>query len=228
MKCKTVFENLDFYLDDELEPAVQERIRHHLSECRKCKNLVFRERELREALRHLPYPAPDPEFADQVFSRAIGKAKRQSRSYSQWIRLAASILLVVAIGYITKANWRSSQINMTQVSVQMNLKEEIRLVFNSKENLDEVTFSLEIPNNIELAGYGDKREILWQGDLVKGTNLLVLPVIVRDSEGGLIVAGIRHGQNRRQFNLQLIVRQSGDGVQPLENVNIHKMSVMPI
>jgi hypothetical protein len=136
--------------------------------------------------------------------------------------------VVVAIGYLLKVNWQTSRIDVTQVSVAMNVEEEIRLVFNSKENLDSVTFSLEMPNNIELAGYGNKREIIWQGDLSKGSNLLVLPVIARDLEGGLVVASIRHGQNKRQFNLQLTVDQSAADDKSVEKINIHKMSLISI
>jgi hypothetical protein len=110
----------------------------------------------------------------------------------------------------------------------MNVKEDIRLVFHSNEDLTGVTFSLEMPKNIELAGYGGKRQIVWQGALAKGNNLLVLPVIARDSIGGSLVAGLRHGQKNRQFNLLLTVDQSINNEASADKIGANKMSVIPL
>lgn len=226
MNCKTVIKNLDDYMDGELRAATRDRLLRHLTVCPNCEDLVARELLLRRALKELPAPAPDSEFVDRVFSRAVCKAKRRPHYYSGWMKLAASILLVVALGYLSNATLRFSRTDAAHAIVAMNVKEEIRLVFHSNEDISNVTFSIEMPENVELAGYGGKRQLVWQGALTKGSNLLVLPVIARGPDGGSLVAGIRHGQKNRQFNLQLTVNQSSD--MPVDRVGTHRMSVLPI
>ena len=82
-------------------------------------------------------------------------------------------------------------------------------VFYSAENLRGVTFTLELPSGVELVGYEEQRKIFWQGALNQGNNLLVLPVIVRNRDGGSLIARVRHGKRIKKFGLFLNVQQPG-------------------
>jgi len=65
----------------------------------------------------------------------------------------------------------------------------------------------EPPEGVELVGFENQREIVWQTDLVRGKNLLVLPIIARNREGGSLIAEIRHGNQNKQFGLRIKVVQ---------------------
>jgi hypothetical protein len=58
-----------------------------------------------------------------------------------------------------------------------------------------------------LVGFGNQRKVIWRGDLEKGRNLLVLPVIARNLKGGVLTASIHHADERKQFKLRLNVRK---------------------
>jgi hypothetical protein len=78
-------------------------------------------------------------------------------------------------------------------------------VFNSGQALKNVTLRLNMPQGVELAGFEEQREVVWQTNLVQGENMLVLPVIVRNREGGSLISEIRHGSQSKQFELHIKV-----------------------
>jgi len=206
MDCRTAANCIEDYLDDMLDGAALGRFQEHVESCPDCRNRLARERVLRDALKVLPIPAPAPEFAALAFERAASAQTRRPRiNTSVFMRLAASILVMITLGFLFRDAWRPDRREWSEAFVTLNRPEEIRLVFHSKQDLDGVTLRLEPPEGVELVGFDNQREIVWQTDLIRGENLLVLPVIVRNWEGGSLIAEIRHGNQNKQFGLRIKV-----------------------
>jgi hypothetical protein len=205
--CQTVNDYIEDYLDGIIDDATQVGFQKHVEACLACQGRLARERVFRDALKSIPVPAPDPDFAACVFERAAAAYIRRPRINTSLMRLAASILVIIALGFIFKDTWRPNQPEWSEAFVRLNQPEEIRLVFYSKQDLDNITLRLEPPEGIELVGFENQREIVWQTDLVRGENLLVLPVIVRNREGGSLLAELRRGNQSKQFDLRIKVRQ---------------------
>lgn len=207
MNCQTAINYLEDYLDGFLDETSRERIQGHLERCSDCRDRLVREQELRSALKALPVPALDPDFAARAFKHAATRRARRRIDFSAMIKVAASILIIIALGVVFKGAWGPGQPQWPEVSVAMNEPEEIQLVFYSAESVRDVIFTLELPAGIELVGFENKRELVWKGALEQGSNLLVLPVIVRNRNGGSLIAKIRHGKRKKQFGLLLKVQE---------------------
>lgn len=217
MDCQTTQKFIEDYLDDLLEDASRDRFQQHVAQCQKCRQHLAKEQELRNALTNLPEPALDPDFEARAFRRAAEAHTRRrridsNRIDSKWIdpsmliRIAASIVLVIALGFMFKDAWAPDQPELPKAFVRLNRPEKIQLVFYSEKSLENVTFSLKPQAGIELVGFENRREITWQTDLKQGENLLELPVIARSRQGGTVFAKIYHGSQNKQFGLRLQVR----------------------
>lgn len=209
MNCLTAINYLEDYLDGLLDDASRDSVQGHLEKCPDCRNRLAREQDLRQALKALPVPAPDPDFASRVLKHAAARKYHRRIYPSAMMRVAACILIFIALGFVFKGVLGPGQPKGPEVSVVMNEPEEVRLVFYSAENLRGVTFTLELPSGVELVGYEEQRKIFWQGALNQGNNLLVLPVIVRNRDGGSLIARVRHGKRIKKFGLFLNVQQPG-------------------
>jgi hypothetical protein len=208
MDCRTVKDYIEDYLDGMLDDANRKEFMEHAKACPDCRNRLAHERAFRHALRSMPAPAPDPHFATRAFARAAAAHNRRRRINTSIImRMAASILVIFALGFMFRNTWWPSQPEWPKAFVRLNQPGEIRLVFYSKEDLGNIAFRLEPSEGVELVGFEDQREIVWQTNLVRGKNLLVLPVIARNREGGSLIAEIRHGSQNKQFGLRIKVLQ---------------------
>jgi len=86
--------------------------------------------------------------------------------------------------------------------------ESVRLMFNADRPLSGATLSLSLPENVEIVGYGERRELTWQADLGAGGNLLRLPLIAHGPAGGELVARLTLGASSRTFRLKIKVRNA--------------------
>jgi hypothetical protein len=209
MNCKTVIANLDNYLDGYLDDSSQESFQIHLDECQACRTEVFRAKSQIASLKTLPVPPMDPGFQMRAFRQARKKSYAHKMRYPAWIAVAAVLILFVSIGVDFQNNWFADQSQINVVEIEIDNTKDVRLVFNSNESLKNVSFALELPDGIELVGFGNQRKVIWRGDLEKGRNLLVLPVIARNQDGGVLIASIHHADERKQFKLRLNVRKMG-------------------
>ena len=55
-----------------------------------------------------------------------------------------------------------------------------------------------------LDGFDDERQIDWQADLERGSNLLSLPVVARSAGKGRLVAVIEHEGRTRRVAIDLL------------------------
>jgi hypothetical protein len=95
------------------------------------------------------------------------------------------------------------------VALTLERPETVRLMFNSATPLKAVTVSLALPENVELVGYGDRRELSWQTDLREGGNLLQLPLIAHGTTKGELVAHLSHGESGKTFRLKIEIDNAG-------------------
>ena len=227
MNCQKAIQFLEDYLDNVLDDETRDGFQAHLETCPACRNRLERAQALKEALRTLSTPGPDPDFSTRVFARAsAARSRRGASGMSIAVRIAASILVVVALGYILKMNWRPGQADMPEAFLSLNRQEEISLVFYSEKSLNDVTLSLEPPAGVDVVGFEDRRAIVWQVDLKQGENLLVLPVIAHDRQGGSLVATIRHGSRDKQFRLRLNVTPPETRGEDAENLETRTMPAL--
>src|SRR3989441_1487311 len=149
-----------------------------------------------------------PGFIDQALSRVTRPAAGGARA--KWrpivgMGLAASLVLGVALGVFLATR----QDPVQAVVLTIDRPETVRLMFNSAKPLKAATVSLALPENVELVGYGRRRELSWQTDLREGGNLMQLPLIVRAATKQDLIASLSHGGNSKMFRLKIAVDNTG-------------------
>jgi hypothetical protein len=204
MECRDLALRLDDSLDGRLDALQRKSVQEHLGRCPDCRQLHEHAVAVRDAVRKLSPPAPHPGFMDQALSRATRTAASAAwprRRAVLGMALAASLVLGVAVGAFLTARPDPVQ----TVALTIDRPETVRLMFNSAKPLKAATLSLALPENVELVGYGDRRELSWQTDLREGGNLMQLPLIVRGATKQELVASLSHGGSSKTFRLKIEV-----------------------
>src|SRR5512141_166383 len=108
MDCKTAFNLLEPYLDNELDRADARELEAHVDGCAECAATLARLGDLRQALRDqtLRHAAP-PELRERIRAATIGAGSANAasplprpvrRAMPQWTRLAAACVLAFGAG----------------------------------------------------------------------------------------------------------------------------------
>ncbi len=207
MDCDEFALRLDDSLDGRLHALGRKSLQEHMERCADCRNRHAHAVAVLEAVRKLAPPAPHPGFIDQALLRAT---RPVAAPHSKWrpvlgMALAASLVLGVALGVFLAT--RSDPVQ--SVALTIDRPETVRLMFNSAKPLKAATLSLALPENVELVGYGGRRELSWQTDLREGGNLMQLPLVVRGATKDELVASLSHGGSSKTFRLKIEVDDAG-------------------
>src|SRR5947208_13583531 len=208
MECSDFALRLDDLLDGRLHALGRKAIEEHLERCPDCRQRYEHAVAVLEAVRKLSPPAVHPGFIDQALSRATRPAAGASRTKSRPVlgmALAASLVLGVALGVFLATR----QDPVQAVVLTIDRPETVRLMFNSAKPLKAATVSLALPENVELVGYGRRRELSWQTDLREGGNLMQLPLIVRAATKQDLIASLSHGGSSKTFRLKIEIDNAG-------------------
>ncbi len=205
MECRDFAQQLDDLLNGGLDALQRKAIQEHLGSCPDCRRRHEHAVAVRQAVHELSPPALHPGFIDQALSRAtrVGGARPGWRPMLG-MALAASLVLGVAVGVFF-----ATQPTVQTVALTIDRPETVRLMFNSVKPLKAATLSLALPENVELVGYGDRRELSWQTDLREGGNLMQLPLVVRGATKEELVASLSHGGSSKTFRLKIEVDNVG-------------------
>jgi hypothetical protein len=209
MDCSEFAQRLDDLLDGRLHALGRKSIEEHLSRCPDCRKRLEHAATVLDGVRKLTPPAPHPGFIDQALSRAT----RPAAARSKWrpvlgMSLAASLVLGVALGVFLGTRPDPVQ----AVALTIDRPETVRLMFNSAKPLKAATLSLALPENVELVGYGGRRELSWQTDLREGGNLMQLPLVLRGATKEELVASLSHGGSSKTFRLKIEVDNAASGM----------------
>lgn len=202
-------ECLDFtsQLDDFLDSRVDERpMREHLNLCDDCRKRFQHAVAVQSALRKLSPPEAPPAFLEQAISRASRPNAAHPRRWAMLgMALAASLVLGVAAGVFLSL--REAPVQTVALAVER--PETVRMVFNSARPLQAATLSLALPENVEVVGYGPRRELSWQTDLREGQNLLQLPLIAHGAVKDELLARLSHGASTKTFRVKFEIAKTG-------------------
>src|SRR5258705_11628030 len=101
---------------------------------------------------------------------------------------------------------------MQPVTALMYRPQTVRSMFNCVMLLKAATLSLALAENVELVGYGNRRELSWQTDLREGGNLMQLPLVVRGATKDDLVASLSHDGSSKTFRLRIEADNVGRGM----------------
>ena len=209
MKCTEIEQILDDYIDDELSVEDRLAVESHTQSCESCRESLAEVRAMRAALSDLPMVEASPDFEERMFAEvqkqhapassnrfATGFATAMVASFALWF---ASTIILPSI----------DEPQLQMIDVASNEASTVRLMFESAEDIESVTLSLVLPDNVQIKGYEGRRELSWQTSLTKGENILALPMIAIGNGKGELVATLNYGDKSKQ--LRILLRTNSDG-----------------
>ncbi|MFP3874240.1 MAG: zf-HC2 domain-containing protein [Thiohalophilus sp.] len=225
MQCTTFQRQLDDLLDGGLPAAEQAALQQHRQSCPVCRQQYERALALQAALRQLPVPAPSPGFASRVLARAHRQAGSVPRTApASWLKgavAAGALITALFAGYLA-GNLSGEADNHEAIAITLAPQQTrtVQLAFHSKQALEDVRLTLQLPEQIEIDGYPGQRELSWRTDLAQGSNRLQLPLIVRDNnwQRGELIARLEHANGQREFRIQARVNSPANTGTPKQTL----------
>ena len=211
MNCTQINEQLDDYLDGELTPEQAGLYDQHLVGCTSCQSKIGEQRALQARLREYgasSMPQPDPAFFDLAMARATRNGSKKQRNRWVMTGFGGAMAAALAIWMIGGVFFSTPQVNDAAVpGVTMALEEPrtLNLVFSSAVALADATMTVMLPQGVEIEGFEGQREITWMTSLKEGRNVLPLTLIATSTQGGELLATLRHEDDDRSFRVQVTI-----------------------
>ena len=222
MSCRETRESLAAYLDNELSDRLAGQISEHLSVCSSCSDALENERCLRAGLAEgYAVPAPSPDFE----TRVLRAATQGSPEHGRWSHrvlggaVAAALALGISVGVFLNGDRQAAPQTPSSLAdassesaVFQPVEKTVRLAFSSRQALDDVTLTLELPPNVEIASWPGRHELSWKVSLDAGENVLALPLKVLFPGAGQLVAHLNTGGQQKSFRVDIPTVEKGKEV----------------
>lgn len=193
MQCKMIQNVQNDYIDQQLTVEQVADIELHLSSCSECSRDVELLKIQKQALASLPaIPVPQT-LAKRVISAAT--AENATGSIMGKMAVAATVA-VLAISVSLFYNTNVKEASPYDVAVDSDVT-TVKVAIDSEQSLSGVTLRVEVSDNLELAGFGDKKQIYWTTGLQKGVNVISLPIIgLAEGKGDITTRIILNGKEK--------------------------------
>lgn len=217
MDCENFAETLHAWLDGQMDAAQAAAMQEHAGRCRGCALVACDERIIRTALRELPVPTLRPDFKREALrtARVAGRTLRR-KMLEHDVRIAA-LAASSAIAVLVFATMRApvpkpsaqgfDTVSADKVEVYAVTAGEVqalRLRIQSPRDFDGVRFSVELPDDVSLAGQPGVRAMTWEGRLRKGSNVLELPLLAQAGAAGRVATRIAWGEFEQHLEARLV------------------------
>lgn len=184
--------------------------RNHLKECDDC--AVFAEHvEFSHLLQQIPVPPASAGFTDRALQRAWEQRERddqrdRSGTFGK-VGLAACLVLATSVAlqtlWLGREAGESGVITAQKTQMAPERVNNVNLLMVSAMDLPEAMITLRMDANVELAGYGGSRELVWPTSLSAGNNQITLPVQLQGSDSGNISVRIESGGASKELQLTI-------------------------
>jgi hypothetical protein len=82
----------------------------------------------------------------------------------------------------------------------------VGLMFRASERLQSASISVWLPDDVQIAGRPNVRQLSWQTDLKRGPNLLELPLLATGPRSGILLVHLSQGSLVRTLEVPITIR----------------------
>ncbi|MEC7377361.1 MAG: zf-HC2 domain-containing protein, partial [Pseudomonadota bacterium] len=171
MTCTDIQTSLHGYLRHELPATDARRVEQHLAGCPECRAALASQHSLDQAMRErYAVPPPSGGFEGRVLSAAHSVSPGHSagwRSAAIGGAIAAALVFGLGLGLFFGSSLDQPSAPVVRTApdgveaVAAPVEKTVRLAFRSAEALENVTLTLELPPNVEVANWPGRRELSW-------------------------------------------------------------------
>lgn len=182
MNCKDILEALSDYIDLKLSPKTAEQVKNHVAECPDCRQRLNELKTTVELLKSVEEKPLPPYYQTRLDAKLDEAARARARIRTPlWVRFGWQIAFgVFALGIFAGSGiiYISQKTAKDKSLCTLQIGEVGILSFNlySKENVKTIVFDVQLPEGIALASKPKDRTFKWEGELVKGENVISLYV----------------------------------------------------
>lgn len=213
MNCHDNRRVLDDYFDRVLDISKRRLVDEHIRDCAECQAIYDREKMLRLILRETSIAPLSSSLTLRVQKTLnTGRQKRFNRYTFPAIggALAASFAIFL-FGKLLATPFVADE--HPTIDLSLEKQRVVNVIFDSPNSYAEVKFNVSLPDNVELAGFPDKKTVSWHGSLEKGSNLLPLKVLGKSVHRGTLVTEIEYLGKKKTFRIDLSITEETDATQ---------------
>jgi hypothetical protein len=171
---------------------------------------------VRQALRQMPAPEPRAGFVERALARAAaqqreaqaglpGRLRNFATRWETWAGAALGGAVAAALTMFILLRPADTTVSPQALALTLHETRNVDVLIDSERELKGATIRIAASGSIALDGFDDERQVDWQADLERGSNLLSLPVVARSAGRGRLVAVIEHEGRTRQVTIDLNV-----------------------
>lgn len=212
-ECRHLRSYWSRYKFNELSEAESLRLTQHMATCRRCQKYDRQMQAVVDCLKVIG-SSGQHDLESARAEQLLEKAYQRYRTAARGRQAIAATLLAGFIGgaafwaVVDELRQESPAyplISHTQtITLPVTGVKKISLAIDSDRPLTEVTFTIELPDGVELDGYPGQRQLSWQGQLQVGLNRLTLPLLThRQAREGLLKARIEYMGGGQELVLPL-------------------------
>lgn len=207
MNCAEFSEQVTALATDAMPEASRDDCLAHAACCAGC-NAALRGRHATLAMQQLSIDEPPAELFERITAEVTRSQPRRGRSWSFWTgatfggAVAASLLaIVLALGVLELPATQPKSVAEFYVSVDE--ARMMHIAIEADRALPGAEISILLTGNVEVGGFGSRRELNWSDDLEAGVNKLSLPLIASGAGGGQLVVRLSHPDSEQLFVIEL-------------------------
>jgi len=208
MNCKDAISSFQSTTENGLTDLESRKAAEHVAGCDECRDALTGIAALHRLRDQKPVRAP-ADFFRQAMRSAISNANPQNTGFGFWhgmgigAAVAASLVMAFMISFNASPPQTDSTSATPEFLIVMNEPRNVNIAIDAGRDFPGATVSVFLAGGVELAGYGNKREISWTTDLDKGINQLQLPVVATDLNGGSLLVRLDHAGEKKVILVSL-------------------------
>ena len=220
MTCQQFHQQVDRLVFGDLPPGEEEALRAHAATCGDCAKVLETQQQLQQGFAGQAIPEPTADFEARIRAMALASdTNKASTRAAGAIKTApiwgSAVAAVLALGVFIGMQMGPTGIQSEEPRLATSTTTEagsvpaepdvrtVRLAFNSRTAMENVTLTLEMPSHAELAPFPGRQTISWKVNLKEGDNVLALPVNVLFPGTGELVAHLDKGELRKTFSTSI-------------------------
>jgi len=207
MNCVEFSEQVTALATGATPDANRDDLLAHATGCDACA-AVLRGRQATLTMAQMPVEEPGPELLERIVNDVTRSQPQRGRSRQFWTgaafggAVAASLLAIVLTLGLFELPADQPQ-SVAKFYVAADEPRIMHVAIEADRALAGAEISILLTGNIEVEGFGSRRELKWTDDLDAGVNKLSLPLIANGEGGGQMIVRLSHPDSEQLFVIDL-------------------------
>lgn len=209
MECWAVNEVLQDYIDGKLISTDAKSVFDHHKKCPSCAEQYTDALAVIEILRGVRVPPSSPGFSTRVIAHATGSTNTvpvRSLPYVASGIAASLIAFFVLVSSFFNPVFEDQSMPIVLMGGGF---QTIKVAIDSGQSIDSVELSIDISDNLAIAGYENQKSINWNSKLSQGVNVIALPVSAIALGDGIITTRVRLNGEEKVFIIKTRYQSRG-------------------